>query len=84
MEAAVKEQVRKIVSDAIKLNYNVEYLYTVEDFKELYSKELDKIQDLSSDLQHTLKPLLGYVEVDDMEEKFKASGEIKEYWKSNA
>ena len=84
MEAAVKEQVRKIVSDAIKLNYNVEYLYTVEDFKELYSKELDKIQDLSSDLQHTLKPLLGYVEVDDMEEKFKPSGEIKEYWKSNA
>lgn len=81
MEAAVKEQVRKIVSDAIKLNYNVEYLYTVEDFKELYSKELDKIHDLSSDLQHTLKPLLGYVEVDDMEEKFKASGEIKEYWK---
>ena len=33
MEAAVKEQVRKIVSDAIKLNDNVEYLYSVEDQK---------------------------------------------------
>ena len=36
MEAAVKKQVRKIVSDAIKLNYNVEYLYSVEAFTDLY------------------------------------------------
>lgn len=79
MEAAVKEQVRKIVSDAIKLNYNVEYLYTVEDFKDLYRDELAKISDLACDLQHRLNPLLGYVEVDDLEEKYKASGEIKVY-----
>lgn len=33
MEAAVKEKVRKIVGEAIKLNYDVEYLYTVEDLR---------------------------------------------------
>lgn len=84
MEAAVKEQVRKIVSDAIKLSYAVEYLPTVEAFRDLYSENLSQISQLSCELEHQLKPLLGYVEVDDMEEKFKASGEIKEYWKSNA
>jgi len=84
MEAAVKEQVRKIVSDAIKLSYAVEYLHTVEAFRDLYSENLSQISQLSCELEHQLKPLLGYVEVDDMEEKFKASGEIKEYWKSNA
>lgn len=84
MEAAIKEQVRKIVSDAIKLSYAVEYLHTVEAFRDLYSENLSQISQLSCELEHQLKPLLGYVEVDDMEEKFKASGEIKEYWKSNA
>ena len=81
MEAAIKEQVRKIVSDAIKLSYAVEYLPTVEAFRDLYSKNLSQISQLSCELEYQLKPLLGYVEADDMEEKFKASGEIKEYWK---
>ena len=43
MEAAVKEQVRKIVSDAIKLSYAVEYLHTVEAFRDLYSGNLSQI-----------------------------------------
>lgn len=33
MEAAVKEQVKKIVGEAIKLYYDVEYLWTIEDLR---------------------------------------------------
>lgn len=84
MEAAVKEQVRKIVSDAIKLNDNVEYLYSVEAFTDLYSEELSKISDLASGLQNTLMPLLGYSEADNIHEQLKNSGELKEYWKNPA
>lgn len=84
MEAAVKEQVRKIVSDAIKLNDNVEYLYSVEAFTDLYSEELSKISDLASGLQNTLMPLLGYIEADNIHEQLKNSGELKEYWKNPA
>ena len=79
MEATVKDQVRKIVSDAIKLSYAVEYLHTVEAFRDLYSEELFKISDVASDLEHRLKPFLGYVEATELEEKFMASGEIKVY-----
>lgn len=82
MEAAVKEQVRKIVGEAIKLNYDVEYLYTVDDFKDLYTDELSKISDVASDLQHRLKTILGYVEAEDMTNKLIESGEIIEYWKT--
>ena len=82
MEAAVKEKVRKIVGEAIKLNYDVEYLYTVEDFKDLYIEELSKISDVASDLQHRLKTILGYVEAEDMTNKLIESGEIIEYWKN--
>ena len=82
MEAAVKEQVRKIVSDAIKLNDNVEYLYSVEAFTDLYGEELRKISDLASGLQNTLMPLLGYIEADNIHEQLKKSGELKEYWKT--
>lgn len=84
MEAAVKEQVRKIVSDAIKLNDNVEYLYSVEALTDLYSEELSKISDLASGLQNTLMPLLGYIEADNIHEQLKNSGELKEYWKNPA
>ena len=84
MEAAVKEQVRKIVSDAIKLNDNVEYLYSGEAFTDLYSEELSKISDLASGLQNTLMPLLGYIEADNIHEQLKNSGELKEYWKNPA
>ena len=79
MEAAVKKQVRKIVSDAIKLSYAVEFLPTVEDFKDLYSENLCKISQLACELEHQLKPLLGYVEAEDITDKFKATGEIKVY-----
>ena len=82
MEAAVKEQVRKIVSDAIKLNDNVEYLYSVEAFTDLYGEELSKISDLASGLQNTLMPLLGYIEADNIHEQLKNSGELKEHWKT--
>jgi hypothetical protein len=82
MEAAVKEQVRKIVSDAIKLNDNVEYLYSVEAFTDLYGEELSKISDLASGLQNTLMPLLGYIEADNIHEQLKNSGELKEYGKT--
>lgn len=84
MEAAVKEKVRKIVGEAIKLNYDVEYLYTVEDFNDLYIQELSKISDVASDLQHRLKTILGYVEAEDMTNKLIESGEIIEYWKNPA
>lgn len=84
MEAAVKEQVRKIVSNAIKLNDNVEYLYSVEAFTDLYSEELSKISDLASGLKNTLMPLLGYIEADNIHEQLKNSGELKEYWKNPA
>lgn len=69
METVVKEQVRKIVGEAIKLYYDVEYLYTIEDFKELYGEELSVISETASDLQHRLKPLLGYIEADDLAKK---------------
>ena len=81
MEAAIKEQVRKIVSDAIKLSYAVEYLHTVEAFRDLYSGNLSQISQLSCELEHQLKPLLGYIEVEDMCDKLLAGGEVKEYWK---
>lgn len=84
MEAVVKDQVRKIVSDAIKLSNAVEYLHTVEDFRDLYSEELSQISSVASDLEHKLKPLLGYVEAEELTDKLRASGEVKEYWKSNA
>lgn len=79
METAVKEQVRKIVGEAIKLYYDVEYLYTIEDFKELYGEELSVISETASDLQHRLKPLLGYIEADDLAKKLIETGEIKQY-----
>lgn len=79
METVVKEQVRKIVGEAIKLYYDVEYLYTIEDFKELYGEELSVISEAASDLQHRLKPLLGYIEADDLAKKLIETGEIKQY-----
>lgn len=79
METVVKEQVRKIVGEAIKLYYDVEYLYTIEDFKELYGEELSVISETASDLQHRLKPLLGYIEADDLAKKLIETGEIKQY-----
>lgn len=82
MEAAVKEQVRKIVSDAMKLSYAVEYLQTVEAFRDLYSENLSQISQLSCELEYQLKPLLGYVEAEDLCEKLLATGEVKEYWKT--
>lgn len=79
MEAAVKEQVKKIVGEAIKLYYDVEYLWTIEDFKDLYGEELSVISEITSDLQHRLKPLLGYVEAEDMAKKLIETGEVKQY-----
>lgn len=79
METVVKEQVRKIVGEAIKLYYDVEYLYTIEDFKELYGEELSVISETASDLKHRLKPLLGYIEADDLAKKLIETGEIKQY-----
>lgn len=79
MGVTVKDQIRKIVGDAIKLSYAVEYLHTVEAFRDLYSEELFKISDVASDLEHRLKPLLGYVEAAELEEKLKEAGEIKQY-----
>ena len=79
MEAAVKEQVRKIVGEAIKLYYDVEYLWTIEDFKDLYGEELSVISEITSDLQHRLKPLLGYVKAEDMAKKLIETGEVKQY-----
>ena len=37
------------------------------------------ISEIASDLQHRLKPLLGYVEAEDMAKKLIETGDVKQY-----